>query len=101
MRTSESPGFCDGAKMPGARLGCPLEGLMVDVHEAEALAITSGPLEVVEQRPIEKALHVDTLVKTAADLRQRRIDVSNAAGVIVGRDSAFRHEDRPSYALRR
>src|SRR6266487_3810573 len=40
-----------------ALLGHPLERREVDVHHAEALPVAPPPLEVVEQRPDEVALH--------------------------------------------
>src|SRR5918999_2668482 len=46
---------------PRARLQCPLERVVVDVHEAKPLRVSEAPLEVVEQRPGEVAAQVDTL----------------------------------------
>lgn len=40
----------------GRKLGCTLERFEVDVMNAEALAVTVGPLEVVKQAPKEIAL---------------------------------------------
>src|SRR5207302_10524983 len=41
-------------------LGLALERRVIDMDEAEALAEAEAPFEIVEQRPDEIALHVDT-----------------------------------------
>src|SRR4029077_5675230 len=45
----------------GARLAGPRLGVVVDVDDAEPLAVPEAPLEVVEQRPGEISTNVDAV----------------------------------------
>jgi hypothetical protein len=51
----------NGAVPGGAALGCPRLGRDVDVHEAVALGVPFGPLDVVQQGPGEVAPQVYAL----------------------------------------
>ena len=50
----------------GAGLRGAGQGVVVDVHDPEAVAVALGPLEVVEQRPHEEAPQVDAVVERRA-----------------------------------
>src|SRR3954468_21393276 len=63
-----------------AALGDPLLGLVVDVHDAEALAVAELPLEVGEQRPDEVAAHVDA----GGDGLAERVEVGAHVGGALG-----------------
>src|SRR3546814_10208306 len=56
-RSWQNPGARDAAEMRGARLGGAAEGLEIDPHQSEMFRIAAGPLEIVEERPIDVAMH--------------------------------------------
>ena len=62
----------------------PLGG-EVDVHDAEALGVAQGPLEVVEQRPDEVAAQVDPVADGA--VRGVQVGVEVADPLRVGQES--------------
>src|SRR5476649_1656348 len=84
--------------MAASRLDGAFEGGVVDVDQAEAVAVARGPFEVVEQRPVDIAAHVDALVYAAAQGLQRAVDEGDAARVVVGGDAVFGDVDRPAGA---
>lgn len=78
----------DGFVPLGTELGRALEGLVVDVVEAEALGVSVVPLEVVEQAPTEVALDGVALGDGAMKLGEVIAQVHDAVGVVdvaVGR----------------
>src|SRR3569623_899014 len=66
----------------------------VDGDEAEMLAIALRPFEIVEQRPVDVAEHVDPLIEAAFDLGDAGTDPGYAAAVGVRSDRALGDEDR-------
>src|SRR5690606_878820 len=65
-----------------ARLGRALLRLEVHVHDAEALRVAIGPLEVVQQRPGEVAAHVHALVHGLVEHAQVLAQVGDALRVV-------------------
>src|SRR3569623_507283 len=81
----------------GAGLGRALEGLEVHRHQAEVLAVAGGPLEIVEQRPVEVAVDLDAFVHALAHAVERLGDEGDAAAVVLGGDAALGHIDRLAF----
>src|SRR5690606_4004219 len=50
----------DPSVLATAVLHGALLSVVVDAHDSEALVVPPGPLEVVHQRPVEEAPHVDS-----------------------------------------
>ena len=63
-------------------------------HEAEPGPVPEGPLEVVEQRPVRVAAHVDAVVDAVEDALERGADVADALLVVVGADAVLGDDDR-------
>src|SRR5829696_5660245 len=62
----------DTAILPAAVLHGALLGVVVDPDDAEPLLIAPRPLEVVEQRPVEVAAHIDTGIDGVQDRTEVR-----------------------------
>ena len=58
-RSAQGVRACDLAETPCARLDGALLGVSVDGDEAERRPVAEGPLEVVEERPVEVPADVD------------------------------------------
>src|SRR6185436_18711446 len=58
----------------------PPQGLVVDVHQAEARRITLGPLEIVHQGPAEVATDVDAGVHRLAQRDEVTVQEVDAFG---------------------
>src|SRR5207248_6320030 len=72
----------DLAQPAGARLHRALLRLTVDGDEAERRPVAERPLEVVEQRPVEVAQHVEAVVEAPSDAAERLGDVQHALVVV-------------------
>src|SRR6187431_2032857 len=57
-------------------------GVVVDVHDAEALVVAEGPLEVVHQAPREVAAHVGAALDRVGDGTEVRVQVGDPVGVV-------------------
>src|SRR5262245_7547341 len=57
----QTVGLGEGAEPRRAGLGRARERLPVDLDEAEPRLVALGPLEVVEQRPVDVAADVETV----------------------------------------
>src|SRR6516164_4511963 len=86
---SQSAGFRHGAEPRRARSRMPREGLAVDRHQPKRRCIPQRPLEVVEQRPVHVAAHVDAFAKAGEDLPEGDVDVGDALLVVGGGDAAL------------
>src|SRR5438874_7375050 len=65
------PVTADVPRVPVPRvLDRPLLRLVIDVNEAETLAVAVSPLEVVHQRPVEITADVHAIVDRATQLAQ-------------------------------
>src|SRR4051812_3437713 len=76
-------------------LGNALLRLVVDVHQAEALLVPVGPLEVVEDRPGEVARHRQPFAQGAPELEQRavhEVDPLRIVDLTVEEDLVTRRE---------
>src|SRR6266516_900579 len=93
-RPAQSAGPGDLAQPGCARPGMPRERLAVDGHESERGRVAERPLEVVEQRPVEVAAHVDALGEARQDLTHGRVDVRGPPLIVGGGDAVLGDEDR-------
>src|ERR1700679_3804460 len=80
--------------MQRAGLQGAFEGREVYADEPEMLVIAGGPLEIVEQRPVEIRVNGNTLVEAVGDARQRLVDEGDTARVVAGRDAVLGDVDR-------
>jgi len=72
----------------------------VNGHEAEGWPVAERPLEVVEQRPVQVAPHVDPFGHACLHLAERGVDEGDPLLVVRGRDPVLGDQDRdPSRAL--
>src|SRR5438445_13746247 len=69
------------------------ESLPVHGDQAKCRRVSEGPLEVVEQRPVEVAAHVDPLTEARHDLAKGRVNVGRPLVVVTGRDPIFGDKD--------
>src|SRR5919106_5999199 len=91
----------DLAEPAGARLHGAGLRLAVDGDQAERRAVAERPLEVVEQRPVEVAAHVEAVVQAATHATQRLADVLDALVVIGRADPVLGHVDGRAGSLDR
>src|SRR5258708_33923189 len=68
----------------------------VNRDQAERRRVAECPLEVVQQRPVEIAPHIDSFNQTSLHLTKGRLDERNPPLVVRGRDPALRDKDRKS-----
>src|SRR6516225_1257758 len=71
-----------------------LERPAVAGDETERLRVPEGPLEVVEQRPVEDATYVQPVGEARRDPLGDRVDELDALRVVVGRDPRLDDDDR-------
>ena len=80
----------------------------VHVHDSEAVRITLGPLEVVEEGPHEEAAQIDTRVERGTRRPQVRVEIGDPivvvdrtvrTGFVVERAPALVHEQRRRVVL--
>ena len=76
------------------RLDRPREVLAVDGDEAERLGEAGVPFEVVEQRPVEVAAHVDPVRHALGQALESGAGVGDPRLVVVGRHAVLGHEHR-------
>src|SRR3546814_2361167 len=82
-------GARDAAEMRGARLGGAAEGLEIDPHQSEMFRIAAGPLEIVEERPIDVAMHGNAVLHARPHGLERAVNEYDPPRIVVGRDAAF------------
>src|SRR4051794_12421169 len=75
--------------MPGTGPYGPGLGRAVDRHQAEALAISALPFEVVERRPVDEAADIASASDRPLHRGNRSIDEHDPTRVVVGRDTAL------------
>src|SRR3546814_12788700 len=80
--------------MRGARLGGAAEGLEIDPHQSEMFRIAAGPLEIVEERPIDVAMHGNAVLHARPPGLERAVNEYDPPRIVVGRDAAFGDIDR-------
>src|SRR2546423_15523236 len=73
------------------------ESLPVHGNQAKRRRVSEGPLEVVEQRPVEVAAHVDPLTEARHDLAKGRVNVVRPLVVVTGRDPIFGDQDSDAW----
>jgi hypothetical protein len=61
--------------------------LKIDGYQTEMFGIAGRPFEIVEQRPVQIAVHRYAFGETIANTCQRLIDKGDAACVVVGGDA--------------
>src|SRR5438132_13190180 len=93
-RVGKGPRSRDLAEPVGTRLGATRESLTIDGDHAKRRAVSQGPLEVVEQAPVEIAPYLDTRRETGQHLSHRGVDIPDPFLVERGRDPALRYADR-------
>ena len=69
--------------------------------EAEGLGVAGHPLEVVEQRPVQVAAHVDAVGDAPGETLERRPRVGEAGVVVVGGHAVLGDEHRDAGVLGR
>jgi hypothetical protein len=84
----------------GARFHRSLLRHAIDSDQAIAWAIAKDPFEVIEQRPVHVAAHIDAIIQAALDAGDRLLDVSHAARVIECVDAILRNVHRLAGRLR-
>ncbi len=60
----------------------------------ELRPVSEGPLEIVEERPVEVAADVDAVLETAPDALERVVHVRDAAVVVVVAEAVLGHVQR-------
>ncbi len=75
--------------MPGAGLGCALKGGAVDRDEPKCRGVAVGPLEVIDERPVEVPANVDPVIDGPVQGLERAVDVGNPAGVVGSSDAVL------------
>ena len=75
-------------------LGVRTKVVAVDGDEPELGPVAPRPLEVVEQRPVEVAAHVEAVGEAAADAFERLGHVRDAVGVVVVAEAVLGDVDR-------
>ena len=88
---SDRVGAGDGAEPLGRRLDRPLLSGAVDADQTEAGHVAERPLEVVEQRPVEVAAHVEAVVETTAHPAERVGHVADPLRVVGRADAVLGH----------
>ena len=86
-QTSSGVGRRHRGEPAGAGLGRAGERLTVDADDAEARPVAERPLEIVEQRPVGVAPHVDPVGDRVENARQRLAHVVDPL-LVVGRADA-------------
>jgi len=84
------------AQAAGALAHGPLLRPTIDPDQPEPRPVAQLPLEVVEERPVQEAPHVDPVADRPAHAGDRALDIDHAAAVVVGREPALGRDQRPA-----
>ena len=95
LNQSKALALATAPNQPALGFGVRAKVVAVDLDEAEAGPVPEGPLEVVEQRPVRVAAHVDARRRWQSRTPSRAaLDVADALVVVVGADAVLGDEDR-------